>query len=247
MTAADNSEWTLNAPIVAWVDSNDDGRVHPRGPAPVVATADEALDMVTAESQALLDGAAGRVVIGVTGPPGTGKSTFAQRVVEHFGSVATYVPMDGFHLSSTQLRRLQRLSRRGAPDTFDAHGYVAALTRIADAYGSHDVYVPDFDRAIEEPVAAGGVVPADARLVVTEGNYLGLWEGVRPVLTRLYYLDTERTVRRARLTARHVAFGRSESDARRWVETVDDPNADVIAATRDRCDRVFDIVVPQSV
>jgi pantothenate kinase len=211
-----------------------------------VLTADQALKVVTGESQALLDGGAGRMLIGVTGPPGTGKSTFAQRIVEHFGSVATYVPMDGFHLSNAQLIRLQRLSRKGAPDTFDADGYVAALTRIAGAYGSRDVYVPDFDRSIEEPVAAGGVVPADARLVVTEGNYLGLWDGVRPLLTRLYYLDTECAVRRARLIARHVAFGRSEDDARQWVETVDDANADVIAATRGSSDRIFDIVVRRS-
>ncbi|WP_232375276.1 nucleoside/nucleotide kinase family protein [Mycolicibacterium baixiangningiae] len=228
------------------MDSNEQDSVHPRGLPPEVVTADEALRVVTAESQALLDGGAGRVLIGVTGPPGTGKSTFARRIVEHVGPLAIYVPMDGFHLSNAQLRRLQRLSRKGAPDTFDADGYVAALTRIAGAYGSRDVYVPDFDRSLEEPVAAGLVVPADARLVVTEGNYLGLWDGVRPLLTRLYYLDTERTVRRARLIARHVAFGRTDVDARRWVETVDDPNADLVAETRDRCDCILEIVVSHS-
>lgn len=199
---------------------------------------------MVAESQDLLAAAAGRVIVGITGPPGTGKSTVARSLADAVGSVASYVPMDGFHLSSTQLGRLGRLARKGAPDTFDVDGYIATLVRIAADTG--DVYVPAFDRAIEEPVAAGGVVPAHARLVVTEGNYLGLWDGVAPRLTRLYYLDSAPEVRRARLLERHVAGGRSAAEARRWVETVDEPNAAIIAATRDRCDRVLDVVVAQA-
>jgi pantothenate kinase len=210
-----------------------------------VLTADEALRMVTGEVRALLATAPGRVIVGITGPPGTGKSTFARRIVEDAGPTASYVPMDGFHLASAQLDRLGRRARKGAPDTFDVDGYRATLARIAADHGLRDVYVPDFDRALEEPVAAGRVVPADARLVVTEGNYLGLWDGVRPLLTRLYYLDSERAVRRERLIARHVAGGRSDANAQHWVDTVDDRNAELIAATRGRCDRIIEVVVQQ--
>lgn len=208
-------------------------------------TADEALRVLTEESQALLASRPGRVLVGIAGPPGTGKSTFARRVVANVGPVAAYVPMDGFHLSSTQLSRLGRLDRKGAPDTFDVDGYRTTLARIAADDG--DVYIPDFDRALEEPVAAGRVVPADARLVVTEGNYLGLWDGVPALLDRLYYLDSAPAVRRSRLIARHVAGGRSDHDARRWVETVDEPNARLIAETRDRCDRILEVDAVQPI
>ncbi|MGE2712764.1 nucleoside/nucleotide kinase family protein [Mycolicibacterium litorale] len=227
------------------MDSDDHLRVHPRDLGPALVTAQEALAAVTAEVRSLLDDDPHRVMIGIAGPPGTGKSTFALRVVERVGPVAAYVPMDGFHLANAQLKRLGRFERKGAPDTFDVDGYRAALTRIAAAQGTQDVYVPDFDRALEEPVAAGRVVPATVRLVVTEGNYLGLWDGVPELLTRLYYLDSERSVRRARLIARHIAGGRSDDEARRWVDTVDEPNADLIATTRARCDRIFEIVAPQ--
>jgi pantothenate kinase len=188
-----------------------------------------------------LDGGPGRVLIGVTGPPGVGKSTFVELLVNRMS--AAYVPMDGFHLSNAQLDRLGRRARKGAVDTFDVEGYVALLQRIAAGRG--DVYVPGFDRTLEEPVAAALVVPAAARVVITEGNYLGLaaggWQAVRPLLDRLYYLDCPSALRRERLLARHLRGGVSGADEQAWVDIVDEPIAVLIATTRAVCDRVLDI------
>jgi pantothenate kinase len=200
-----------------------------------------AVQSVRADVTSLLDDGPGRVLIGVTGPPGVGKSTFTELLLNRMP--AAYVPMDGFHLSNAQLDRLGRRARKGAVDTFDVDGYVALLQRIAA--GGGDVYVPGFDRTLEEPVAAALVVPAAARVVITEGNYLGLaaagWQAVRPLLDRLYYLDCPSALRRERLVARHIAGGRSRAAARAWVDEVDEPNAVLIAGTRAVCDRVFDI------
>ncbi|MUL45432.1 nucleoside/nucleotide kinase family protein [Mycobacterium sp. CBMA293] len=197
----------------------------------------------------LLDERSGRVVVGLTGPPGVGKSTVAARIVDEFNSTrsdfAALVPMDGFHLSNAQLVRLRRKGRKGAPDTFDAAGYLATLTRVRDAYQTADVFVPQFDRAIEESVAAGLVVPASARLVVTEGNYLALpsngFAGARQLVDRLYYLRGVEAVRRQRLLARHITGGRSLIAAERWVIAVDEPNAELIAGTESRCDGTWDV------
>ncbi|MBO0677474.1 nucleoside/nucleotide kinase family protein [Mycolicibacterium sp. S2-37] len=210
---------------------------------PGAVTADVALAAMADDVHGHLRHAA-RLIVGITGPPGVGKSTAARRLVDRLGAVASYLPMDGFHLATPQLERLGRRDRRGAPDTFDVDGYVATLARIAAGYGARDVYVPDFERALGEPVAAALVVPAVARVVVTEGNYLALWEEARERLDRIYYLDGDRAVRRSRLIARHVEGGRSEVDAQRWADEVDGANAERIAATRDRCDRVFDVVDP---
>ena len=192
----------------------------------------------------LLDERPGRVIVGLVGPPGVGKSTLASQVVDEFNGgtdgLAAVMPMDGFHLSNAQLARLGRRSRKGAPDTFDAVGYCATLSRVRSGYRDCDVYVPQFDRALDESVAAGLVVPASARLVVTEGNYLALasfgFEGVRELIDRMYYLTCPADVRRKRLIARHLAGGKSLVAAEHWVRAVDEVNADAIAATESRCD-----------
>jgi pantothenate kinase len=46
-------------------------------------------------------------------------------------------------------------------------------------------------------------------------------------------------LRRERLLARHMRFGRERQDALNWIEQTDEPNARRIAATRGRADVVF--------
>jgi pantothenate kinase len=117
-----------------------------------------------------------RALLGITGPPGGGKSTLASAIASELGDQAVLVGMDGFHLAQSELVRLGRAGRKGAPDTFDAAGYVALLRRLRDA--SEDVvYAPEFRREIEEPINAAVAVPRDVPLVITEGNYLLVDEG----------------------------------------------------------------------
>ena len=199
-------------------------------------------DPLVTELAAALDTTPGRVVVGITGPPGAGKSTLALGLVARFNG-ASYLPMDGFHLSNAALDRLGRRDRKGAVDTFDAAGYVAVLRRVRSDYGRLDVRVPAFDRRLDEPVAAGQVIPADSRLVITEGNYLGLpdgeWAPVHGLLDRLYYADCPAAVRRERLVARHIEGGRAPEAAAAYVDEVDEPNARLVATTRRLCDAVL--------
>jgi hypothetical protein len=69
--------------------------------------------------------------------------------------------MDGYHLFNAQLQRLGLEDRKGAPNTFDIDGYVAALSRVAADAGA-DIYVPDYDRVLYEPIAARLLVPSPA-------------------------------------------------------------------------------------
>jgi pantothenate kinase len=178
-----------------------------------------------------------RTILGVAGPPGGGKSTLADAIVAALGDSAVLLPMDGFHLAQPELVRLGIRDRMGAPHTFDAAGYVALLKRLR-AGGDDVVYAPEFRREIEEPIAGAIAIAPEVPLVVTEGNYLLLWDGVRSLLDEAWYVDMDEATRLEWLIARHVAFGKTPDEAEAWVMRSDQANAAVVAATRDRADVV---------
>jgi pantothenate kinase len=187
--------------------------------------------------------ARGGRVLGIAGPPGSGKSTLTEALLAHFGDRARVLPMDGFHLADEELARRGALQRKGAPDTFDAAGFVVALERVC---GRRDeVLVPRFDRQMEAAIAGAICIEPDVELVVTEGNYLLLdeppWSSIAPLLDESWLLRLDDTVRVDRLVARHVVHGRSPDEARRWVSTVDEPNAVLVARHSSRPDVVLDL------
>ena len=113
-----------------------------------------------------------RTLLGITGAPGSGKSTFAARLQQEFGpGVAVVVPMDGFHLGNAIIDGTPLRQRKGAMDTFDVGGYLSLLQRLVRR-DEAVVYAPEFRRTLDEPVAASIAIPASVPLVITEGNYL---------------------------------------------------------------------------
>jgi len=185
-----------------------------------------------------------RALLGITGPPGGGKSTLARAIAHELGDRARLVGMDGFHLAQAELVRLGRQDRKGAPDTFDAAGYVALLRRLRDA--TEDVvYAPEFRRELEEPINAAVAVPRDVPLVITEGNYLlvdeGPWAQVSDLLDETWYVVQDEKTRLRLLIARHIEFGKHPDFAREWVLRSDERNAELIATTRPRADALVRI------
>src|SRR3954454_3297827 len=175
-----------------------------------------------------------RRILGIAGPPGGGKSTVARAVVAELGDHARLVPMDGFHLAQPELVRLGRRDRMGAPDTFDAAGYAALLTRLRGE--DPVVYAPEFRREIEEPIAGAIAVAREVPLVVTEGNYLLLWPEIQPLLDETWYVETDEELRVQRLIQRHIQFGKTPEYARAWVLRSDERNAKLVAETAGRAD-----------
>ncbi|MGP9604779.1 nucleoside/nucleotide kinase family protein, partial [Brachybacterium sp. AOP42-E1-35] len=139
---------------------------------PAELSAEQAVDA----ARALLDEAlrsGGRRLLGIAGAPGAGKSSLTALLAEQLpAGSCVVVPMDGFHLADVALARLGRAERKGAPDTFDASGYVALLQRLRAAMPQDEpVWAPMFERDLEQPLAGAIEVPAQVPLVITEGNY----------------------------------------------------------------------------
>lgn len=191
----------------------------------------------------LLAAATDRVVIGIIGKPGAGKSTLSSYLMRHLPTKETaLVPMDGYHLSNSQLAMLSRAARKGAPDTFDSYGFADLLHRI-NTDRENEIYFPIFHREIEESVAAEGVVSPETKLVITEGNYLLLdqdgWARVAPELTESWYVEVDDHLRLDRLVQRHHRYGKDMDAAHAWAHGTDEKNATLVEGTRSRADAII--------
>lgn len=167
-----------------------------------------------------------RLLVGIAGPPGAGKSTLAARLTEVFAD-GVVVPMDGFHLANAELVRLGHQDRKGAPCTFDQPGYAALLRRLR-TQPDEIIYAPAFDHVMNEPIAGSIPIHPTNLVVVTEGNYLLHWEPVRALLDLTVYLDAPPDERIAGLIERQRAKGLDPDAALDWVLRSDEANARLV-------------------
>jgi len=190
----------------------------------------------------------GRHLLGITGPPGAGKSTVSAAVVAAMDpGAAAVLPMDGFHRSNAWLAAHALTDRKGAPETFDAVAFVAAVAAVRrQPLETHRL--PAFDHAAQEPEPGAVVIGPDVRLVLVEGNYLLLpdepWSGLARLLHETWYVDAPRDVLAARLLERQRGIWGEEEAARAFVERSDLANADLVARTRGRADVLVDTSPP---
>jgi pantothenate kinase len=187
----------------------------------------------------LLENSTDRTILGIVGKPGSGKSTVSQFLIDNLPTeLVALVPMDGYHLSNEELISLGRRDRKGAPDTFDIEGFAKLLTHARS--NQTEITFPVFHREIEASLADEGLIKTSVKLVITEGNYLlhnlGGWEQIAPLLSETWFVDVDDALRRERLIARHIKYGKQPEAARAWAMGTDEANAALIAEGRSRAD-----------
>ncbi len=181
-----------------------------------------------------------RVLVGIVGAPASGKSTLASElarrlVVQKVKTVV--VPMDGFHLHNDILDARDMRPRKGAPETFDADGFINLINRLKE---NVEVFAPMFDRTQDQAIAGAIEVPADTQVVLVEGNYLMFeeapWEFLAPLWDLTARLDVPMDQLRARLIQRWLSLNYSRAVATRRAEGNDIPNAERVLKHALPCD-----------
>ncbi len=178
-------------------------------------------------------GVAQRFIVGVAGPPGSGKTTLADALCKSLlakGETAVVVPMDGFHFDDIVLNKRNHRLRKGAYYTFDAPGFVHLITRIKS--GEPDIAIPVFDRTIELSRAAADVIDGTTRFIIVEGLYLLLkrqpWSALKSLFDISVFLDVPRVELERRLTQRILHHGFDADYAKNWIASNDMLNADEV-------------------
>lgn len=167
----------------------------------------------------LLDGSGRRCIVGIGGFPGSGKTSLAIELAERLNiiagrTVAVHVPMDGFHLRNEVLASRKLDHVKGDVSTYDVDSYLNLLQRFlkqpADA-----LFAPEYDRSRHEVIEHSILITAKARLLITEGIYVGLdrhkWDVPSSLLSLSMFLDTEPMICLERIVARNIQAGRTES------------------------------------
>ncbi len=177
-----------------------------------------AIDPLDDYRQARLDDLARRIVelpkdgerrlVAVAGAPASGKSVLAVALcdaVNSAGRAASAIPMDGFHLDNCLLDERGLRGRKGAPETFDAGGFIALMHRLKS--GGEVVY-PLFDRSRDLAVAGAAVIDAECDVAIVEGNYLLFdeepWRELAPLWDLSVWFDVPETVLLQRCVKRWI-------------------------------------------
>ena len=184
-----------------------------------------------------------RILVGISGAPGAGKSTLSQALSTKLNKsehVAAVIPMDGYHLDDSLLEDLGILKRKGAPETFDFAGFKHLLLRIKN---EDEVVYPVFDREREISIAGAGILKKNIRIVIVEGNYLLFDEEPWSCLSKLWdysvFLDVELTVLEQRLIDRWLDHGFSRAEAQQKALGNDIQNSKRVIASRIQADRII--------
>ena len=185
------------------------------------------------------------LLVGIAGPPATGKSTVAERLASDLNAVgltACVCSLDGFHLTNAQLDVAGLREVKGRIDTFDVAAFARAVARLKDGI---PFWWPRYSRQRHDPIPKGTRITGKQAVCIIEGNYVLTdaepWLSAADFFDLRIIMDASDSVLRARLLRRHMRGGRSEKAAKTKIDRTDMPNAREIRTKYGFADILFTV------
>lgn len=166
-----------------------------------------------------------RLLIGLAGSPGSGKSTIAKHIIQKindlYGSeIATVVTQDGFHYYRSELSKFpnneEAFKRRGAPFTFNSKLFLKLVKLIRDPINENVIITaPDFDHKAKDPKSKAIQIEPTQRIIIIEGNYVLLkddnWKEIGSLVDERWKIHVQPDTARSRIVKRHLESGVSNT------------------------------------
>ncbi len=178
-----------------------------------------------------------RLLIAISGIPGSGKTTLAASVCaglnkahhkhnherypnspDHSGpDIAFVIPLDGYHLTRKQLSEMpnaeEAIFRRGAAFTFDPQSYLKLVEKVRKPLTPETltIYAHSFDHAVKDPVPDDISISPTARIIIFEGLYTALdepgWRDAHALMDETWFVDADIPTAIQRVAKRNFAAG----------------------------------------
>lgn len=192
-----------------------------------------------------------RVIVGIAGPAGSGKSVIASIFKMIESQVALpfkieTVGIDGFHYPNEFL--LSKMSEgkplkdhKGRFDTYDVKKLTESLRRFS--LGER-VFFPSYSRKTHDPVPdAVFAEQYDPTLLILEGLWIlreeDGWSKVGEFLDYSIFIETNKEHIKEDLIKRHLRGGRTLADATAYYEENESKNYDLIVQTSTKADKII--------
>ena len=176
-----------------------------------------------------------RLIVGIFGSPGSGKSTFSGNLNRELnkidGLMSKVVPMDGFHFDNKILADRNMLQFKGSPETFDTNGFISLLAKLQQQ-PENDYVIPIFDRELDLSRASARLIEKSTNILLIEGNYLMLnqapWNRLQIFFDLTIKIESDRRILKDRLLKRWLDLGISKDQASEKIKQNDLPNSDLV-------------------
>lgn len=192
-----------------------------------------------------------RVIVGVAGPAGSGKSVIATI----FHEIAKQRPLpfrfesvgiDAFHypndfLTSNIVDDEPLKNHKGRFDTYDVEKLTNTLTHFSLG---HECTLPTYSRKIHDPVEnVTRLKKGEPALLLIEGLWLlydkNGWDKVGKLLDFSIFIEADKDKVRQGVLNRHVRGGRTVEDAAEYYEANEAVNFDLIMKTKNKANKII--------
>lgn len=177
-----------------------------------------------------------RLVTAIAGPPGSGKTAFGTLLAETIkaasgAEIAVCLGLDGWHFPNAYLdthfvehngSRIVLRSIKGAPETYDVQAAFRCIERIRN---NEKVSFPKYSRKVHDPVPDAGVIEAQHRIILAEGNYWLLnelpWKDFQYLFDLTIFLSAPAQSLVTGLRKRHLRGAKSSKEVEEHIRKVD--------------------------